>query len=144
MPRFLIPLDRRALAAFPAAAEAPALAGCQQPTPAQAAGLHLGLSPGRSCPRQPPGRPAWPVAQQPIPEPNEPEGPFTFVGSPALLAVREVHAAWMLQDDAQRLWGRRSLFGEGLSLSYDALRVGQQSPRRTGPLLACNYGLDAV
>jgi hypothetical protein len=36
----------------------------------------------------------------------------------------EVRAAWMLQDDARRLWGRRSLFGEGLSVSYDALRVG--------------------
>ena len=30
----------------------------------------------------------------------------------------------MLQDDARRLWGKPGLFGEGLSVSYEALRVG--------------------
>lgn len=122
---FLILSTAALLPAFPAAADgAPPWPVAQQPMPAAADGPPPWPSYQRPMPAAAARPPAWPVAQQPIPEPSEPEGPVTSWDPLRFSLSAEVHAAWMLQDDAQRLWGRRSLFGEGLSLSYDALRVG--------------------
>jgi hypothetical protein len=70
------------------------------------------------------GPPPWPAAQQAIPQARESEGPVTTWDPVRFSLSAEVHVGWMLQDDARRLWGKQSLFSEGLSVSYDALRVG--------------------
>jgi hypothetical protein len=122
---FLILSTAALLPAFPAAADgAPPWPVAQQPIPAAADGPPPWPSYQRPMPAAAARPPAWPVAQQPIPEPSEPEGPVTSWDPLRFSLSAEVHAAWMLQDDARRLWGKSSLFGEGLSLSYDALRVG--------------------
>ncbi len=103
---FLILSTVTLLPAFPAAAADPPGPAAEPAIPAPAAG------------------PPWPVAYQAFHRATEPEFPATSWAPLRFSLAGEVRAAWMLQDDARRLWGRRSLYGEGLSVSYDALRVG--------------------
>ena len=68
--------------------------------------------------------PAEPAAQAAIPAAIEPEPPSRSWEPFRFSLSAEVQTAWMLQDDARRLWGKRSLAGAGLSLAYDAIDFG--------------------
>jgi hypothetical protein len=70
--------------------------------------------------------PAWPAAQAAIPAASEPEAPTTSWEPLRFALAAEIQTAWMLQDDARRLWGKRNVGGAGLSLSYDAVEVSDR------------------
>ena len=108
---------------IPAAGAGPAWPSAQQPIPVPAAGAPPWPVAQQPIPAAAAG-PPWPVAQQPIPQAKEPEGPATTWDPVRFSLSAQVQVGWMLQDDARRLWGKQGLFGEGLSVSYEALRVG--------------------
>jgi hypothetical protein len=68
-----------------------------------------------------------PAAQAAIPEASEPQVPSTSWEPLRFALAAEIQTGWMLQDAARRLWGKRSPGGAGLSLSYDAPRVGRNT-----------------
>jgi hypothetical protein len=67
--------------------------------------------------------PALPATRAAIPAASEPEAPTTSWEPLRFALAAEIQTAWMLQDDAKQLWGRRSPNGAGLSLSYDAIEL---------------------
>jgi hypothetical protein len=68
--------------------------------------------------------PTPPATQAAIPEASEPTLPTTAWEPLRFALAAEFQTGWMLQDDARRLWGKRSVGGVGLSFSYDAIRLG--------------------
>lgn len=69
---------------------------------------------------------ALPATRAAIPAASEPEAPTTSWEPLRFALAAEIQTAWMLQDDARQLWGRRSVGGAGLSLSYDAVEVSDR------------------
>ena len=64
------------------------------------------------------------VAETVVPEAaSEPEVPAASWDPMHFALSAELRSVWIRQDDAQRLWGKQRLTSEGLSASYDALRI---------------------
>ena len=70
--------------------------------------------------------PAWPATQAVMPVASEPELPTTSWEPLRFTVTAEIQSAWMLQDDARRLWGKRNVGGAGLCFSYDAVEVSSK------------------
>jgi len=70
--------------------------------------------------------PDWTATETVVPAVSQPEVPVATWDPMHLSLSAEVRNAWILQDDAQRLAGKRQLTSGGLSLSYDALKLGSK------------------
>jgi len=68
-----------------------------------------------------------PGAQAVLSQEGQSQAPTTSWEPLRFAIAAEIQTGWMLQDDARQLWGKRSPTGAGLSLSYDAPRVGRNT-----------------
>jgi len=68
-----------------------------------------------------------PAARTAVPQASETEAHSTSWEPLRFALAAEIQTAWMLQDDARRLWGKRNTGGAGLSLSYDAPQVARKT-----------------
>ena len=71
--------------------------------------------------------PSSPAPQVTVPGASEPEATHRSWDPLPFSLSTEMRATWIVQDDARRLWGKRSPSGGALSFAYDGFRVARKT-----------------